>query len=140
LDTSLALGGKKKSSNTTNNNSVVYGVIGVSLGGHVTLMSATHDERIRVACSLIGCGDYRKLMQDRAVSNKSSFDDYYPAALQTVVDKYDPVNNVPKLAKKAILLINGGADTVSFPNFFLLFCLKLFVPKTPPATAGACSL
>jgi len=46
-----------------------YGVVGVSLGGHVALLTLGLDRRVAFAVSIIGCGDYQALMTRRAAAN-----------------------------------------------------------------------
>ncbi|KAL9054276.1 MAG: hypothetical protein Q9162_004234 [Coniocarpon cinnabarinum] len=78
-------------------------VLGVSLGAHAAWHCLLHDERISTAVIVVGCADYRRLMQQRAESSKlqtwtssspagKSFvgSSDFPPALVEAVDKYDP--------------------------------------------------
>ena len=78
-------------------------VLGVSLGGHAAWHCILHDERISTAVIVVGCADYRRLMQQRAEATKldtwikssrpgAEFvgSNDYPRALVDAVDKYDP--------------------------------------------------
>jgi len=96
----------------TSSKEIRFGVTGISLGGHASLLTMAIDRRISVCASLIGCGDYRSLMETRAKQNKSPFDNYYPPTLQKVVDLYDPINNVDKFEGKPLIIINGGSDNL----------------------------
>jgi len=91
------------------------GMSGISMGGHATLLAMTMDSRIQVGAPMIASGDYRRLMELRAVENKlppEEFTRYYPDALQPLVDKYDPITHPERFADRPLLLSNGEADTL----------------------------
>ncbi len=93
------------------------GVTGGSLGGHTTIMTMGMDSRIRAAASLIGSGDFRRLIELRAESYGcpkpgETFEDYYPAGLEAAVAKHDPSRHPERFADRALLLINGENDPI----------------------------
>lgn len=103
---------------------IVFGITGISLGGHVSLLSMGLDKRIAVAAPIIGCGDFLALMKDRAIQNKSIFDDYFPPVrnlilnlinqeLVHIVESNDPMHHVDNFKDRPLALISGGADKVS---------------------------
>lgn len=78
-------------------------VLGVSLGAHAAWHVVMHDERVSTAVIMVGCADYRRLMEQRAEASKleswvksnppgASFvgSSGYPSALAQAVDKFDP--------------------------------------------------
>ncbi|KAJ3271259.1 hypothetical protein HDV01_006931 [Terramyces sp. JEL0728] len=79
-------------------------VFGFSLGGHATLLALVEDERLELGISIVGCGDYSTLMKmrDLPVSH----------ALESLLKKRDPINNIGKLKGRDFLCLNGGADTL----------------------------
>ncbi len=92
---------------------------GISLGGHATLMTMCLDQRILVGAPLIGSGHYRRLMELRARDNGTpveQFGDYYPAALDDAVRRYDPINHPHRFADRPLLMLNGKADTLVQPE------------------------
>ena len=89
------------------------GVTGVSLGGHVTQLVMVLDSRVSVGASLIGSGDYRRLMELRAARHgipAEQFSTFYPPALDTLVQRYDPINRAECFADRPLLLLNGASD------------------------------
>ncbi|KAL2915109.1 hypothetical protein HK105_205433 [Polyrhizophydium stewartii] len=95
---------------------VHWGVAGVSLGGHATLLAAVHDPRIELAVSVIGCGDNEGLMVPRARNNglptPPAADSPVTPALLSLLATHDPVHRTEHLAGKRILLLSGGLDTL----------------------------
>ncbi|KAJ3091799.1 hypothetical protein HK102_013390 [Quaeritorhiza haematococci] len=51
-----------------------WGCIGVSLGGHATLLAVANEVRLSAAVSIIGCGDYIALMGDRVAKTSKRKD------------------------------------------------------------------
>jgi dienelactone hydrolase len=89
------------------------GLTGVSLGGHVTELAMTLDQRITAGASLIGSGDFRRLMELRAAKYEipaERFDSFYSPALDAVVQRYDPINHPERFADRPLLMLNGEAD------------------------------
>jgi dienelactone hydrolase len=88
---------------------------GGSMGGHVTLLAMAADPRIGVGAPLIGGGDYRQLMAQRARTNgvpDADVAQFFPPALETVVQRCDPITNAGRFADRPLLLINGDADSL----------------------------
>lgn len=91
------------------------GMTGGSLGGHATLMAMALDPRIKVGVPLIGSGDYRRLMELRAVLNKcpaSDFSRYFSPAMEAAVRHRDPIHNAAVFADRPLLMLNGADDKV----------------------------
>ena len=78
-------------------------VLGVSLGAHAAWHCVLHDERVSTAVIVVGCADYKRLMQQRAEASKletwtnsspqgSAFigSSNYPPSLIEAVEKFDP--------------------------------------------------
>lgn len=89
------------------------GVTGASLGGHVTQMAMALDPRITVGASLIGSGDYRRLMELRAARHgivEDQFATFYPPTLEELVQRYDPIHHPDRFADRPLLLLNGDSD------------------------------
>jgi dienelactone hydrolase len=89
------------------------GLTGVSLGGHVTELAMALDPRIAVGASLIGSGDFRRLMELRAAKYEipaERFDAFYSPALDAVVQRYDPISHPERFADRPLLMLNGDAD------------------------------
>jgi alpha-beta hydrolase superfamily lysophospholipase len=51
--------------NTIDQDELLHAVVGVSLGGHVALLCATHLDRVNAAVSLIGSADFQELISQR---------------------------------------------------------------------------
>jgi hypothetical protein len=76
----------------------IFGVLGFSLGGHTCLLSLANSPQIAFGISVVGCGDYLKLMESRGLKSLS-------VDLQTLIKKHDPVENLKDLVEKDILLL-----------------------------------
>ncbi|KAJ3163116.1 hypothetical protein HDU86_002285 [Geranomyces michiganensis] len=100
-----------------------WGVCGISLGGHATLLALANEPRLECGVSIIGCGDYLSLMTHRAarMTKKAKTPEeavLLPPASEAAVNRQllallrlrDPVNRPEAFAGKAVLLLNGGAD------------------------------
>ncbi|TFK19693.1 alpha/beta-hydrolase, partial [Coprinopsis marcescibilis] len=96
----------------------VWGVAGVSLGGHSTWLALCHDPRITVGIPIIGCPDYLALMKHRTETSGVPMDaPFIPASLVETVQRNDPVfkryssedGENPFLGKK-ILVMGGEVD------------------------------
>jgi len=84
-----------------------FGVVGISLGAHSSLLVMAHDIRISFCVSMIGCGDYKSLMQKR---QGVDMEKHFPTALQNLVASNDPVNNIAAFTNKHIFLAQGSED------------------------------
>ncbi|KAI8592472.1 Alpha/Beta hydrolase protein [Geranomyces variabilis] len=100
-----------------------WGVCGISLGGHATLLALANEPRLECGVAIIGCGDYLALMTNRAarMTRKAKTPEeavLLPPASETAVNRQllallklrDPVNRPEAFGGKAVLLLNGGAD------------------------------
>lgn len=94
-----------------------WGVLGFSLGGHSSLLAASQIERLTVCVSVVGCGDYSKLMESRDIS--------IPPSLESLVAKRDPIHNCKALVSKHIILLGGEHDLLVPPWANLVFAQKL---------------
>ncbi len=91
------------------------GVTGGSLGGHVSLLAMALDKRIAVGAPQIGSGDYRRLMELRCIEHGdpgSCVDEYYPAELDAVVRRFDPIHHAASFADRPLHMFNGADDAV----------------------------
>jgi len=91
------------------------GLAGVSLGGHISLLSFIQEPRIKTVVSLLGCGDYYRLSQHRTQVygySLEAFEKYYDENLSLILNRFDPVNHVEKLAQRPLLLIHNRKDRV----------------------------
>lgn len=106
------------------------GMTGGSLGGHATLMAMALDPRIRVGVPLIGSGDYRRLMELRAASNKcpaKDFESFFPPELDSIVKLRDPLYRAAVFADRPLLMLNGADD-----NLVQLECNQRFEAAARP--------
>ncbi|RPA83394.1 alpha/beta-hydrolase [Ascobolus immersus RN42] len=111
-------------------------VAGVSLGGHATWVSLLEEGFCDAGCVIVGCADYRKLMEHRAEvmgveSYKASPDTFWggskevPRVLVEQIGKTDPASRwagdkeevVRRLRGKRILALEGAADEEVPPGF-----------------------
>eukprot|EP00835_Amoeboradix_gromovi_P000778 NODE_29_length_33183_cov_0.333666.p12 type:complete len:242 gc:universal NODE_29_length_33183_cov_0.333666:20327-21052(+) len=81
-----------------------WGICGVSLGGHASLILAGCDKRVKYAISLIGCIDFLGLMEGRK-PNEIEFSSSYIS----LTSKHNAVNNLRE-NKANILMLNGAQD------------------------------
>jgi len=95
------------------------GMLGVSMGGFITVLSVTLEERIRAAVSVLAGANYRILMRRQTQVNGlreslslskrplEDFDEYS----KEFVEKYDPINHVDRFKHTpALLLLNREQD------------------------------
>lgn len=112
-----------------------YFVTGVSLGGHATWSMLRHDPRVKVGIPIIGCPDYKALLEPRVqkrppVGGPSSLiPPVWPDSLDLLIKRDDPIscayqssnaNENPYIGKK-ILILGGGADRLVPPKFGFKF-------------------
>lgn len=94
-----------------------WAVLGFSLGGHSSLLLAGLCDKISTCVSVVGCGDYIKLMESRDVA--------ISPVLETLIAKKDPINNLKALVTKNLLLLGGEQDLLVPPWTNLVFAQKL---------------
>lgn len=91
------------------------GMMGVSMGGIITLLTATLEERVKAIVSVIGGGDYRTLIKKSSL-NKVGLSieslEKLGESAKEFVKKYDPINNVHRFRSMPILLLNGELDDI----------------------------
>ena len=94
----------------------IHGIIGYSMGAHITLMSITRFQ-FPVAVSVVGCGDYKSLMKYRGheLSEK----------LLELIGRIDPINNTPKFKETKLLMVFGSNDKLVPRDCNLKFEAKL---------------
>lgn len=95
------------------------GVTGISLGGIVSVLAASADPEIRMACPLLAGGGLAEILWEmpegaayRALWIASGRD---KADLERLTRPYDPVTYAHRLHGKRVLLIAGNADEVVPP-------------------------
>mmetsp|Transcript_16477 Transcript_16477/g.18640 ORF Transcript_16477/g.18640 Transcript_16477/m.18640 type:complete len:183 (+) Transcript_16477:2-550(+) len=100
------------------------GILGISQGGHATLIALAQDPRIDVCISFISSGDYILNMQvryknlvDRAKRKgwnaPEPFNVLVPEDFEnTTIPRYDPICNIDALCKRfrPLLIVNGADD------------------------------
>ncbi|ORZ31636.1 Alpha/Beta hydrolase protein [Catenaria anguillulae PL171] len=117
---------------------VEWGVSGISLGGHSSLLAVMNDARISFAIPIVGCGDYETLMRDRHQGILARHRDLvpwgkaFPPSLQALVRRVDPIHRVHSLAAERaptafprILFLGGGNDKLVPVSASELFWTKL---------------
>ncbi|KAI8915962.1 Alpha/Beta hydrolase protein [Gorgonomyces haynaldii] len=106
-----------------------FGVCGVSLGGHASFMALCHEPRLSFCCNIIGGGDYRLLMTDRAKASglplPPDSQEYISEHLYRLIEQMDPINNIPNFKSKDILFLGGQKDTLVPPSVNDVFFEKL---------------
>lgn len=95
-------------------NPAKIGIMGVSMGGFITLVAAFLERRLKVAVSVIGAANF-PLFVDRMVSLKVlPFNEKSMCQPDGEMEKlywnYDPHNNLEKFPLTALLLIGGLLD------------------------------
>jgi dipeptidyl aminopeptidase/acylaminoacyl peptidase len=90
------------------------GVMGVSMGGFITLVAAFLEKRIKAAVSVIGAANF-PLFIERIVSLKVLPFKEKPMCqpdeeTKKLYQNYDPLNNLEKFPPAALLLIGGLMD------------------------------
>jgi len=91
------------------------GVMGSSLGGHVTLLAMAMDKRLAVGGAMVPGGDYRQLMKLRLAAKDTPaerFDEFYPPELDAAVRKFDPIHNAAAYADRPLLMTCGQQDNI----------------------------
>ncbi|KAH6584761.1 hypothetical protein BASA60_000822, partial [Batrachochytrium salamandrivorans] len=105
-----------------------WGMAGVSLGGHSTLLAVVHaalmdafslttsEPRLDVAIAIIGCADYAAMILPRAVTSGLPIPpisyDHIPQSLLDTLKRLDPINNIKNLGHQKLLILSGGLDTM----------------------------
>jgi len=96
-----------------------FGMSGISLGGHCTLITMGNDPRISVGVPFIGSADRKLQLKIRAelkgISNEE-FENSFDPHLDMLMKQYDPVNNAQAFKDRPLCMINGGADIVVDPT------------------------
>ncbi|KAK9761212.1 hypothetical protein K7432_014050 [Basidiobolus ranarum] len=102
-----------------------WGICGVSLGGHATLISMELEPRISVGVSLIGCGDYGQLISERGKNSGLEINRTTHPLLFRCLDLYDPVNHVERFQKRPLLMLGGEEDDLVPMKYSNVFVDKL---------------
>lgn len=89
---------------------------GFSLGGHAVLMAMAHVDEIKIGVSIAGCGDYKKMMLNRAsrmnIPVPPCDDTFISDQLLALIAINDPVNCIDSFKGKKILVIHGTEDRI----------------------------
>ncbi|TPX59172.1 hypothetical protein PhCBS80983_g02661 [Powellomyces hirtus] len=99
-----------------------WGVCGISLGGHATLLVMANEPRVTTGVAIIGCGDYLSLMTHRAGRMEPPIvlpphsSTHMNEQLLRLLKEKDPVNRAAHFKGKSVLLLNGGADKLVPPE------------------------
>jgi len=90
------------------------GVMGISMGGFITLVAATLEKRLKVAASVIGSANFPLFVKNMVSLKVLPFKEkpmYHPDEKTKKLYKiYDPLNNLDKFLPTALLLIGGSLD------------------------------
>ena len=87
-----------------------WGVCGVSMGGHVSLMLTGYDNRIKYCVSIIGCLDFMTLMNLRKPEEIRFKEEYLVS-----ISKYNAFSNLQKTTAE-VLMLNGSLDELVPPE------------------------
>ncbi|KAI7867969.1 Alpha/Beta hydrolase protein [Spinellus fusiger] len=102
----------------------VWGVLGISLGGHATVMAAAQDPRITVAIPIIGTADFLALIETRmkrlGLSKEVKLSKPFREMVQ---EKTKNLENRLKTTK--LLMMNGGSDMIVPAAYNIPFCERL---------------
>ncbi len=99
-------------------NDVVHeriGMMGVSMGGFISLLSATKEKRLKSIVSMGGGGDLENLLNKTQLLNVLPFKVLtrgIKKEIKELTDKIDPLCKLEKFFTTAILLINGSSDRI----------------------------
>ncbi|MDQ1280485.1 MAG: uncharacterized protein QG670_1748 [Thermoproteota archaeon] len=94
------------------------GMMGVSMGGFITVLSVTLEERIKAAVSVLAGANYgilmRRQLQEKGLNEtlglaNESFTDFDEHSKEFVED-YDPINHVNRFRPIPLLLLNRERD------------------------------
>jgi dipeptidyl aminopeptidase/acylaminoacyl peptidase len=100
---------------------IIFGVTGISMGGHSSLLAMAREKRLTFCASLIGCGNYAKLSTTR---RGFMAQEHYKEALHKVVCLNDPICNLSGFEHKYLYMSQGAEDTL-----VPAFCNKEFVDE-----------
>ncbi|KAJ3034778.1 hypothetical protein HDV00_004640 [Rhizophlyctis rosea] len=96
-----------------------WGMSGVSLGGHSSLLAFVREPRLSICICFIGCGDYATLMQHRASRAPSTI----PATttrlnnqLTDLLLRVDPIQNIKSFKQRPFLFLGGEKDKLVPPS------------------------
>jgi len=89
------------------------GMMGVSMGAIITLLTAPADERLKAIVSVIGGANFGILVRKSSLY-KIGFDaklvERFAQSAGGLISKYDPINNVHLFRSMPVLLLNGDRD------------------------------
>jgi sulfonate transport system substrate-binding protein len=121
-----------------------WGVVGISMGGHSSLVLAARDARLNVAVSLIGCGDYASLLADRLATQRqlTMRGDTLDERIRSVIggDLFDLIaqqgalSRVAALQRTKLLLVGASGDPLVSPRFNERFLDALRAAQHPSVT------
>ncbi|KAG0165343.1 hypothetical protein DFQ28_008925 [Apophysomyces sp. BC1034] len=89
----------------------VWGVIGFSLGGHTSLITAANDPRLTVVIPIVGTADMLNLIQSRLDECQLPQQEYFPLSFRDIVRRKTQ-NMHESLKSTKLLIINGEKDTM----------------------------
>lgn len=92
------------------------GIMGVSMGGFISVLSATIDKRLRSIVSIIGGANYKALFAKTEFLNfipfkKTSLKRLHKETRELIME-YEPIDKAERFFPKAILLLNGDLDNI----------------------------
>jgi hypothetical protein len=102
----------------------VFGVIGYSMGAHTVLRSMARGD-FKMVVSIVGCGDYRSLMDTRGRA--------LPSDLSAFVEKNDPIHAIEQFKDTRLLMLFGSSDELVPRRANALFEQKLLDSRGSPS-------
>lgn len=94
------------------------GMMGVSMGGFITVLSTTSEGRIKAAVSVVAGAHYEALMrqqlQPRGLGDLLALGreplEHLEKSATDFIERYDPINHIDRFNAVPLLLLNGGKD------------------------------
>jgi dipeptidyl aminopeptidase/acylaminoacyl peptidase len=94
------------------------GLIGYSMGGFISILSAALDKRVRAVATFGAGGDWRLLFERSSFPRLMGFPEECSNLDEedlNMIEKWDPLNRAEEIPPCAVLLINGVDDTIVPP-------------------------
>jgi len=89
------------------------GMMGVSMGGIITLLTAAVNQKVKAIASVIGGANFPVLLEKSAINKMGlpmgPLEKLGSSAIE-FVKKHDPINNVDRFRTMPVLLLNGEQD------------------------------
>ncbi len=90
------------------------GLMGVSMGGFVSLIATQLEKRVKAVASVIGAGDFRffgeKVCSQKVLPYEQQLMGHPDEETEKLIKKCDPLGNLKKFPPTALLLMGGATD------------------------------